>query len=506
MKYISFGKFQKSYIYIFLLAIFLFIAKEILGFGTERAIISFSFEIFLRKHNLMVLALGYFSEIIFSYFIIMYLKFSDKSRYKISSNEKGEDLKKKETDYSIVHLNSQTDDSEVEDEIESIHKIEYIHQDQERGEGNILSIWRDILISSFLIVLFEIGYGLMIKFEEIFDPFFLAFLFMVLIDKFLNHANIVAHHMLSLGIVTIICMIIYGISLYLFNDNLKEEADKKRHRMMKGVIEHCYIYIIIYIICYISFCFGLNIQKKIMDYKFVHPYKILFCKGIIGFIISIIALIISTQVYCQEKHGDPGKPGMAPPKDESKGEGPGQNGGPKDDHFLFFHCHDEYNSLEYLDNFYSYIINFYQPFNENQAMEIFFIVLFLIIHYFSSIFLIIINKNLSSMHCLIGISFFLNLHSIKKLVIGPSEKESDSNHSNPNSYEDSAIMSMRNISYIIIETIGYPIYLEIIIFKFCGLSENSRKEIGKRAKLEEEITQANIMGIEDLNSDNQSTE
>jgi hypothetical protein len=310
---------------------------------------------------------------------------------------------------------------------------------------------------------------------------------MVLIDKFMNHANIVAHHLLSLFIVTIICMIIFIVSLIMFNNQIKKEKGNPNIKEMEDAINHCYIYIIIYIICYISFCFGLNIQKKIMDQKFIHPYKILFCKGIIGLFFSIIALIISTQIYCKEKH-------EISDNESDKGED-----------FFFLNCHIDFNSFEYLDNFYSYITNFSQPFNENQVLEIFFIILFLVFYYFSRIFLIMINKNLSSMHCLIGISFFQIFHSIKKMF-DEDEDGINSKKVTPNGYENITTIILRNISYIIIVIIGYLIYLEIIIFKCCGLSENIRKEIDERAKIEEEIIKVDTNGIEDFNSDNISSE
>ena len=60
-----------------------------------------------------------------------------------------------------------------------------------------------------------------------------------------------------------------------------------------------FIFIAIYLGASTCSCYGIIIQKKIMDNQFIYPYKIICLKGIIGMIISAILIVISTLIPCK---------------------------------------------------------------------------------------------------------------------------------------------------------------------------------------------------------------
>ena len=59
------------------------------------------------------------------------------------------------------------------------------------------------------------------------------------------------------------------------------------------------------------------IQKKLMDFYYISPYKILYVIGIISSIFTLIALIISSNVVCQETNRDQGLCNIFDPNDKN---------------------------------------------------------------------------------------------------------------------------------------------------------------------------------------------
>ena len=95
--------------------------------------------------------------------------------------------------------------------------------------------------------------------------------------------------------------------------------------------------------------------------------------------------------------------------------------------------------------------------------------------------LIIVNKLLSPIHCLIVDSLYRILH----IPIQTLQNIPISNNTEGFFYEFIIQPLSTKILRVIanfISLIGYSIYLEIIELKFCGLNKNIRKNIRKRAR------------------------
>ena len=103
-----------------------------------------------------------------------------------------------------------------------------------------------------------------------------------------------------------------------------------------------------------------------MQSKFISSYKLLFYKGIFGIAFTTIALIITTNVPCENKDytirpfGPPpegGKPDGPPPDGAPPGPPPELNDTNITEHtFQLYICRDHYLNETYFDNIYSYLL------------------------------------------------------------------------------------------------------------------------------------------------------
>jgi hypothetical protein len=237
-----------------------------------------------------------------------------------------------------------------------------------------------------------------------------------------------------------------------------------------------------------------------MDYKFVSPYKIIFFKGFLGMIISIVLVIISTYVPCEENYiiniNIISKMNINSINNNisnnntnyffneylsNKSTNNETNTSPQ-----LFECADSYDGNTYFDNLFSYYYNISNlEDKKDKYLEIFFsIPVYCILHFLTTILLIFVNKLLSPIHCLIVDSLYRILH----IPIQTLQNINVSNYSNYTEvffYEfiiqPSSTRILRVIAYLV-SLIGYCLYLEIIELKFCKLNYNIRKNIRKRAK------------------------
>jgi hypothetical protein len=232
-----------------------------------------------------------------------------------------------------------------------------------------------------------------------------------------------------------------------------------------------------------------------MDNKFIYPYKIIFCKGILGIIISSALIVVSTFVPCKENHivnikepkflnfnSDIYSSEIFLIKNNST-ENETQNntftGTP------LFECIDSYKNNTYFDNFLSYFEDLNNITNDEKEkdkyLELFlYIPIYSILHFITNILLIFVNKLLSPIHCLIVESLYRIIH----IFIQTLQKIDIKNEVEGFFYEfilqPFSTKILRFIAYIV-SLLGYCIYLEIIELKFCGLNKNIRKNIRKRA-------------------------
>ena len=88
-----------------------------------------------------------------------------------------------------------------------------------------------------------------------------------------------------------------------------------------NLIYGSYYYIVLFYLIYLILCAltmsSQVIQKKLMDFYYISPYKILYVIGIISSIFTLIALIISSNVVCQETNRDQGLCNIFDPNDKN---------------------------------------------------------------------------------------------------------------------------------------------------------------------------------------------
>ena len=544
MGFIGFGGWIYYYYFLIGSSVTKALKDDIFGFGKTFQIFN---ELIISRHKFMILFLNYFSEFFFGLIISLYLIYSEKFHIKrknlykkLESNSSNtiddslnksreKDNKKKkngEHELKIITKNNKKineDKNETiqntinnnlleEDDISNLtsliekksgeingsnttddsqiipKKYELIHNDL--YEDITESSYKTIFLSSFLLIIYDIIMKWIFSSNDTFDYFFFNILIMTLILKYHYKEKIYSHQTLSLIIILFISGSLFGACLFEDVDFTSEnktiwEAFNERHYIV-------FIFIMLSLVSSTCYGYGTIIQKKIMDNKFVYPYKIIFWKGILGMIISVILIIISTLVPCEENH----IVNINTSKflnfnniyvtnlistNNSNSSTP------------LFECVDSYNNNTYFDNFLSYIKELNNNTRNNvksdsiknkKYLEIFlYIPIYSILHFLTNILLIFVNKLLSPIHCLIVDSLYRIIHTfIQTLQNNDIQKDSEGLF-----YEfiiqPLSTKILRVLPYFT-SLLGYSIYLEIIELKFCGLNKNIRKNIRKRAKLD----------------------
>ena len=544
MGFIGFGGWIYYYYFLIGSSVTKALKDDIFGFGKTFQIFN---ELIISRHKFMILFLNYFSEFFFGLIISLYLIYSEKFHIKrknlykkLESNSSNtiddslnksreKDNKKKkngEHELKIITKNNKKineDKNETiqntinnnlleEDDISNLtsliekksgeingsnttddsqiipKKYELIHNDL--YEDITESSYKTIFLSSFLLIIYDIIMKWIFSSNDTFDYFFFNILIMTLILKYHYKEKIYSHQTLSLIIILFISGSLFGACLFEDVDFTSEnktiwEAFNERHYIV-------FIFIMLSLVSSTCYGYGTIIQKKIMDNKFVYPYKIIFWKGTLGMIISVILIIISTLVPCKENH--------IVNINTSKFLNSNNiyvtnfiSTNNSNSSTPLFECVDSYNNNTYFDNFLSYIKELNNNTRNNvksdsiknkKYLEIFlYIPIYSILHFLTNILLIFVNKLLSPIHCLIVDSLYRIIHTfIQTLQNNDIQKDSEGLF-----YEfiiqPLSTKILRVLAYFT-SLLGYSIYLEIIELKFCGLNKNIRKNIRKRAKLD----------------------
>ena len=550
MKYLGFGGWIYYYYFLISSSLAKLLKDDIIGFGKTFQIFN---ELVISQHKFMILFLNYFSEFFFGILIYLILKFCErmhnkrKKEYEILEsklskeiNDKDKEkhnIKKKKTSKQEMEIISKENVNKVAEKdndnnlfLEGLNS-KLINDNNESNDINLSyltkkssginnsksldnsdsypkqyelihnnlyeeiteSSYKYIILSSFLLIINDVIMKWIFSLNEIFDYFFFNILIMTLIFKYHFKEKIYSHQMLAL-------VIVLFISGALFVACLFEDANfKKKNKTVWEAFDGSHYMILVFIVIYLASstcsCYGIIIQKRIMDNKFIYPYKIIFCKGILGIIISSVLIVISTFVPCIENH----IVNIKEPKflnfnsniygsklfliESNSTENDTQNnsftGTP------LFECVDSYNNNTYFDNFFSYFDDLNNITSDEKEkdkyLELFlYIPVYSILHFITNILFIFVNKLLSPIHCLIVESLYRIIH----IFIQTLQKIDIKNEIEGFFYEfilqPFSTQILRFIAYIV-SLLGYCIYLEIIELKFCRLNKNIRKNIRKRA-------------------------
>ena len=539
-KLISCGHWSKYYYYILITNLARFIKEDVLGISVDGKVLV---DLKVTSHPIIILLVGYLSDFFLSlllWFFLDYRRKKNEDKRNSAMIENGEYLSKQSTPDKIFELKDGpsrnatfSDETENEDLKKSASiktdyslKIELIHNDINL-EYDTLSkrSFNFILMSSCLIVIKEMMTKIFYSNNDIFDFYFLNLITIAIIMRYFFKKKIYKHHLLSIisvAVIAIACLISCFIYVY-FNDNV-EGKNSKFNINFEENSHYIFVLFLIYIVISICFCTGLIFQKNLMQTKFVSSYKFLFYKGIFGIALSVIVLIITSTVTCQNGDIQQHNP-YSDFKPDHKPDGDQRPDGPPPDfpinnntnnfseieqHFLLFRCLDHYNEKTYYDNFISYFT--YNPdIPYNTMNETFILISYFILNFVANLSIILINKFLSPVHYLITESFYSLMHIpfkyffrydnqdlIAEFEKNHKENEKDKLYSNFFQLGGTAII--KSIAYIL-ELICYMIYLEIIQLNFCKFNRDLSKNIKKRAKMDAIMSEKELNEEENENDD-----
>lgn len=463
----------------------------------------------ISNHKIICLFFGYSSEALFGLLIFIYFEYREykrKMKKKSIQYENDKELNKKSIFDKIIEIllnkkindsvpkkknslninDASVNDSTVNENKQnaSMRNYSLIHNDLYQSVTEN-SFWY-IILCCLLIDIKEFVYKIIYSINNIFDYYFLNLIILTLILRFKYRQKIFKHQLLSLMIVIIISNICLLSCLFL-DTSLNTEDGKENKKLIIQVFNGLSVlfFILIYVISSLAFCAGIVLQKNLMDKKFVFPYKILLYKGVIGMLLSIIGLIISSNLKCQKDYIEKIK---------------------NMDNFDVFLCHNIYKDNYYYDHFIGYFSE-----EKDTAKELILIISYCIFHFFCEFSLILINIFLSPTHYLIAESLYSLIHLPVNLITSMSSQDIKKCFS-AGEDNDFCISQLYNaiiqtpatqfLKYIscFFDFIGYMIYLEIIELKFWGLNKNIRRNIEKRATID------GILGQKELDDDSDQSE
>ena len=229
----------------------------------------------LSNHETIKTILKYFSYFIFG-LIFKYIstkkRMSEKELSKISRPEK------KKTNASI--------DLIYEDSSEYVTSMYYS------------SLFRTLLVSLIFILHDELTaliYFLGIGALDIWSfDFTFTYLYMKRFFVLTNYR----HQKLSIYLISILCPILLIISTF-FPYTEGKTAYQTIEESTQYYIIVSFLFLFLFLLISLVNSFGRVQAKKLMDLKFISPYSIMIYTGLIGLLLSIISLIISTSTKCK---------------------------------------------------------------------------------------------------------------------------------------------------------------------------------------------------------------
>ena len=534
---IGLGHWTPYYYYILITDLVKFLKEDILGIGVENQIIVKLKVVF---HPIIILLIGYISDFLLSLLLWWFFNYRERKKEEMKNSlslENEDKLSRSNTPDKFFELkegingkeNIIDDDFRKSSTIKTENTMKYylIHNDL-TSEYDSISNYSTmiIIISSCFITIKECINRILYSSNDIFDYYFLNLIIIAIIFRCFYKKKIYKHHKFSIILVSIIsgsCL----ISCIIISSNDNYEGNHTSFLFTyKDRIHIIFILIAIYLIVSICFCTGIIFQKNLMQSKFISSYKLLFYKGIFGIAFTTIALIITTNVPCENNDykirpfGPPpegGKPDGPPPDGAPPGPPPELNDTNITKHtFQLYICRDHYLNETYFDNIYSYFNNSDSIYPNNTLGEVLILIAYFFLNFISNLSIILVNKFLTPFHYLITESFYSLIHipyqyftrdSMDELI---KKLENDYNEVTQDKlyqlfFQKDGLMFLK-FAAALFEFLGYMIYLEIIQLNFCGLNRDLSKNIKKRAKLDAILSEQDLNDENDINPVNESIE
>ena len=439
---IGLGKCSSLYINILLAAIFKFLRDCLLNFNSISSNIKlniFGFEPILSLHVIITNIYEYLSYILIG---LIFLYISNKKS--IGEKQKIKKIENLEPNrISLIYYDRNDIDNKEIPLVILISAIFVFHSD-------LITILYLFDFSDFDIWTFDI----------IFILFFMNKYFEI---------NIYKHQKFALYFICIAST--FFIFLSMFFPKYKNNNSFKYIYNLVGNIYFCFLIFFGFIMISFITDFGRVLTKVLMDLKFISPYIIIICTGIIGFIINSLILFFVSKHSCDQKT------------------------------ILKNACLAEYENEKYFDNISGYFFNLTESIKKKEPPEtgytskikfyvemLAIVPLFLVFSYFEFYFELKIINYLDPNYLLFRDTFYYGLSKIANLGI------------NSNKINNKVSLILLEIAEII-AILGYSVYLEIIELRFCGLDKKLKRKLAEKANLE---SQTNIINIEEMeNSDDE---
>ena len=399
-----------SYLYILFTIVFYFLKYCILSFSelsSKNRINIFGIEPVLTNHRLIMLLIEYLGYIIFGGLFFYFFRI----RKIIKKNNK-----------------------EKIEENNHPKNMQLIFKKQRLSKKAI----KILLIACFLFAIQLIIRGIM-NFLSLgmLDLWIFNIIFISFFMKIILKVEIYKHQLYSLGINFFI-----NFALLIASSSLKEDDGKSQYEKIADNFGN-YFYIVLFYLVFLALsamiCSSQVMQKHLMDVENVSAFTILFIIGLLSSFFTLIALIMTTSIKCNEVLTNK--------------------------QFCWLSGED---NIYYFDSFKIYKNNMSKQYQVNKSA--FFIEIFLVYplyslacylkYYFQTMIVYHLNPN----YVLISDNVY---YSVKTIIALMNDKAG----------KGSILMLIGDI----ISLIAYLFYLEIIILKCCNMHFNTRISINERS-------------------------
>ena len=296
-----------------------------------------------------------------------------------------------------------------------------------------------IILTSFCFAIYNEMQNLLFSFSfHEFDFWSFDILFTFLLMKKYFEVDVQKHHKCSIIFVTIICTILLAILSFLPNVVTGNLNQFEFVKEQLGSYFYSIIFILIFLLLSLIYSFSRNFSKVLIQSKFVSYYILIIFIGITGLITTIIISIIS---YFYER----------------------------DNFISYFIELKDHTTWEILRD----VIIVSPLYIFSQFMQIYFEIL--IIYYLNPIYTLVLNNVYFGTERLILFLFDIKMEYFANFILSEISE--------------------------IVAIIGYIINLEIIELNFCGLSDNTRRNIMNKAQKEfKNLNEDNVEKYLDVNS------
>ena len=295
-----------------------------------------------------------------------------------------------------------------------------------------------------------------------FDLWVFNIIFISIFLKKIFKYKIYKHH-----IYTLIFNFVTNFILFIIASSIKNEQGESDYEVMHKIYGNYafnFLFYLVYLSLSCMICFSQVMQKKVMDFEYQSPPKIVFMYGLISSIFSLIALAITSFVNCNETLSNNGLCPVSRPEYK--------------------------NGISFLDNVLIYYDNLVDKYNENKTHFFLEILLIYPLYSFAGFMKYLcetmIVYRLNPNYVLISDNIFYSTKKIIRLFYYPTE-----------------IKTYLRLFGELIATIAYFFFLEFFEFNCLGLNFDTKINIDKRGKIEA-ISDILVDGESSNNNDNES--